>query len=1738
MTRMNVEIQQADVERANALLSAAQGEAIGIDPPVLELGLRDSYHLSYATYPMSDSTPWTTRLTAPPSLPYGSAPAGVPALRIWQLPESLVNVPLQPTAALAEPPLPSFEPKVASVDESSGATQSSAVPYYGWATKIGVTVKKLSASASTPAATATYELIGANEYETVLLERILTAAGLSLPGFSIDRLTLLHSATSGPPCQTDDGDGVTTFIAQSNLSTVTQPPGLARTLSAPVPGGAQTPEDFVRLLWECSITRSGGFYLYYCSDPKGSTGLPDAIFNDKGEATLTLLLLYGAPSEPARWNRVASYMNALVTGGFIDASSAVYAQARPMPAYAEAGSSDGLKTLATTYRMTVPELAAANVEVALQAPLTVNGGSYVVAPSKPGQDPTAIAAWFGTTVAALASSNPGVDLGEELELWSTIALPNGLTVSPGTAERRTLGEVATFYAVTVEALAEENAEKAIFAGQTIETAQLTTPGAGETLSDLAASHYMDSVQLAEDNRDVQLASGAEIVVNGGVYEVPATAGTGTLDAIAARFGVASAEIERANPELSWPGPQPPWTLVLLPAPLTVTVGTSPNAVTFGQIASHYGARLAQLALDNDSKPGLFAVPLRTRGGPLARQAASLPGTVTYGMTRTAAPPATDTEPKSALERLYSLLSYRMPAGLKDFASTNPGPPLGPLTAPSTGGGDKMRPPQTDGVWRYQKAIPYAKLARASQSNGAGPDPAKSPYLGVGRLLQLDFAWNDLFGNRGLTPLSDPSLSPGAPLNRPPARAMYTDPIVGLSEWPSIGLDYEVVAGDADQATLEISIAFDGCEYLVHGEMGCPESPSSSKLDPVARAKRDMSVYERIWYQLAPEAGGGLAITVDTTILPGVPRAVEAEPLKAFAAAIYEWLSARASGTTIDPIPAMNPIAVPLDLAEVQPAQIFELDVTVAMSRPAARVDPDLRVEGKVATNASTIPPRHAREAEGGPYTLKAFAESFEAAMNVAGDWRMKLAVGVDRERAERSGAGAPLWAVRLGLAAQRPLPLAVRNPTAPTAYAPRPISNTPRTAKAEVKSYVTGSGLTAPTTPLSFAGIDLDRWMQQLLAAVDDLLSPACATAIGLVDSRLEKGRSPHLQALANAKEELAIALGKLVIPVLPGASGGDPAAARELFVQQLLVQLGSFYTTDAIVQLEVEVASQCDEPATSPRLFGNLKQPEGGEGREGSPVTLSSPKVPLAESASGAPPTLTFLLSTAAGYTDVAESEAQITLELTYDGTNIEHQIGTLPGIEGYRPSSWLSFVLPEPDGPLTVPLGAIDVPLVLRGFPTPPTVREQSGTQAVADKTPGLKLEQTLAWDYRLLYSLPIHYQQDTVQLTLEFNHVGNADPGRTDAPNDRLPDPFAPLAQFVTSYPQVQDDIETYVAGIEPGKVEPDSLKDGDVALTTFVEMVDAVTAALTEAPLSSDLLPGPLPTERYELAIAEETVSLESRKQSGQSIEALCLRVKDVPDALGAAVVVDVEGCSAQKLPTGDDGGDPKAHRTFAYAYVDSSTGDWLPATAAETIPARMVTVPGLNVLARQDAWASAWIGRNESAVEAFQYRTPTVYFASPQYPTNAYTEPAIEVAAIGSGSPQKRSPEQHLQALFGALFAHAPAGEQTVQLECRYQYLLSGEKLAPIDLPVYLLAPTAVDPKKDLVIPGGGCPTDPAQGPLVCRLGGAMRTWWEANLPSEEGGVFPLTVTVMSEITAQPLIVLANLRLGAEWIVWA
>jgi hypothetical protein len=186
---------------------------------------------------------------------------------------------------------------------------------YAWATRVRLTIRRV----PTPGGLLdrTYLMAGADEAGKDLLEEIWRYL---LRANTTPALFLLYA-------NQDDGGLIdvtpaASLLVKTNLSTESNPASrllLSATEDAP---SAETSADtysagvgdganFVKLLWECSVVGSGGFYLHYdTGSADAPQGLPGHIFADGVAATLELLIQLdqlGAPA-PAR-----SFHNCVVT---------------------------------------------------------------------------------------------------------------------------------------------------------------------------------------------------------------------------------------------------------------------------------------------------------------------------------------------------------------------------------------------------------------------------------------------------------------------------------------------------------------------------------------------------------------------------------------------------------------------------------------------------------------------------------------------------------------------------------------------------------------------------------------------------------------------------------------------------------------------------------------------------------------------------------------------------------------------------------------------------------------------------------------------------------------------------------------------------------------------------------------------------------------------------------------------------------------------------------------------------------------------------------------------------------------------------------------------------------------------------------------------------------------------------------------------------------------------------------
>ncbi len=283
--------------------------------------------------------------SAPPGCLASSITTGNPSL--WLFPDSLV---LQVEAAAAQGQA-LFE-TVAGRDVSAvQVNDAQQVGCYAWGTIVDFTVTLPSTDGESSSVSNAYVIGGADDAGAALLQDLYAYLTSTADTAS---LYLLYSPnpTSGNPAglASDQLNAESTFIVKTNLSTLTHSGGNEFLLFATanptdvVASPLSNAADFITLLWEASITRSGGFYLNYINQ-NGGAALPPSVFNNTTEATLSLLVILDSQAA-SRDAAILSFNNCVVIGDNIDTTTtSVFVQ----PAVYVVSDGDSLTTATSTF---------------------------------------------------------------------------------------------------------------------------------------------------------------------------------------------------------------------------------------------------------------------------------------------------------------------------------------------------------------------------------------------------------------------------------------------------------------------------------------------------------------------------------------------------------------------------------------------------------------------------------------------------------------------------------------------------------------------------------------------------------------------------------------------------------------------------------------------------------------------------------------------------------------------------------------------------------------------------------------------------------------------------------------------------------------------------------------------------------------------------------------------------------------------------------------------------------------------------------------------------------------------------------------------------------------------------------------------------------------------------------------------------------------------------------------------
>src|SRR6185437_10133130 len=422
--------------------------------------------------------------------------SGQPLPTLWPLPSAMLSLTAARQSTLSKlstsvqtilPLMPQFQPQMGQTSPATSQTDYTNLNNWAWTTRIDFQVKKLPVTGLSsggagdtpqgPASAASlpnvYEMVGASAEDQQTLELLLTAMDTLGEGIVSHIFLLYPQAGSSTAALATLGDSeFLAFLTQTNLSTETNPPPsmlLARAATgAPPRGIANAPSEFIKLLWELSTVRSGGYYLYY-QVTNGGDGLPASIFDSSGSATLSMVATFAAQGSNSFGLTAPAFVNSFVTTDSLDtASDVVQVVSQPtaatsLPLTGAAG--ETLASLSVLYGAGSGALAAQNSSLALVSGKIIPVNNIVCQlvqadVTNPSQTLANLAAYYSVGAQSAISAqdiqnyNPGV----QVALGTVFYIPQINYVvapasTPGAAPGNTFGSMAAYYGLSLDAIA-------------------------------------------------------------------------------------------------------------------------------------------------------------------------------------------------------------------------------------------------------------------------------------------------------------------------------------------------------------------------------------------------------------------------------------------------------------------------------------------------------------------------------------------------------------------------------------------------------------------------------------------------------------------------------------------------------------------------------------------------------------------------------------------------------------------------------------------------------------------------------------------------------------------------------------------------------------------------------------------------------------------------------------------------------------------------------------------------------------------------------------------------------------------------------------------------------------------------------------------------------------------------------------------------------------------------------------
>ncbi len=1737
---LKIELTADDIKQISTLLDYAQ--KTGIKPDVLELAPMEPFNLLPVQYTFQTATKWQT--SGAIKLPYGSLGSqNSVSPVIWAFPSGMLRQIALPKVAGSK-----FGIQIGQYDAAKGIMNYTPSSYYGWNTMVEIDIKRLAGETTASVNAYTYELMGANEAGALILQRLLMALNPESPDNNnriINDIQWLYEGDGG--LLSVGMASMKSFVVQANLSTETNPTPTAFKAMALVTeepatkvGILNSTYDFIRLLWECSITRSGGYYLLY-NETESDKGFPDSIFGKGNTATIRLMVTYSGVYN----NIPTSYMNCAVTGDKIDAASCVV--------YAESAMQEGLTTsivdpktdtlasITLRYNILLSELAALNADLVLNTTvlplpvITFNNLVYEVgSPGLPNSLAT-IASYYDVDAEKIQQLNPGISDWNNLPLWQLINIP---------AVNYTVSDVA---------------------GK-----------AGNMFSKIAAYYFIDMPTLAWAAKDVTnlFLVSSTLNINDQILHKVSNVPQGT----------AGFELKRTNSN-------PP--------------GTTPPKVSDPGYAENYLNNLYNLlsyqVVGNAwFTESIIGLPV----GPGTPQSQDDLLDKTNNVAGSDDPWIYDqVVPVSKFAKANAYMKY--PADYPQ-ESDNPYRGIGYQAQVHFDWvdyyGNNTVTPFSDPAMAPKSPLnnPPIEMGYTDELKGFGKWPSlEMSYLydlNNSKEPELTLEFN--FNNKRYVPIPDvpDDQQQDWKKNASNDLAIYTNIYYQLSQLNPTNGENTLTITVVSSLTPGSKVKIDSTQQLLDfvknvytyllailaaKDGGAASSIPVPVMAPISNAVNvtDINTVSILQLSVVVNFARDLSFVDtdfrDSAVVTNSPSVVKPKTFSK----VTSISDVTDSGNGQH---SLNEFAAAFETAFFS-AGNYELKIATGTNS----------VTAGSASNQAIFVVRMGLQPGKGIYWNITEAGTYEL---TTASINSLIAVGVPAEVTDALGKlTGTVYNDRLTFDTALQSVLTDEQFTKyritiytysllnPVFYAPKPLA-TSLISKNNVPIciYATGHGLdcTAGNTK-NFTGIDMDNWGAQSLNAIDVFLTSDYSVPAFLVDQLKaddekawlsEQGidADTFLEAITNAKKDLAETISGEVEPVLTApyvdnTGGVSPSLdnARKQFGQQLLNQLGNAYNINALVQLSVTAESDFTVSGnlkTPPRLYGVpfiKKQAVGptaetNDSLDNSEYSISTAKVQLNAQGVTDDSYLTFSFTT-----KNAKDSRTVSLDMSYVVTHIEFEISDVPGIEGYQGSNWLTFIIPaNVDGNtqsvsandvLQQDLGIVDIPVVLRNYPTAPTLTTQVGNAVPVNGTATKeRLEKASQWDYVYAYTAN-QVAQDKIFSEIEFNVLPLAFSAAMLKGVSR--DLFNDMAQFVTVWPQVLQDFNMYLTKITAKSTSTDTnLTNAYYALQTFVTLTNNLSIAWQQFNGVIVKNPNDNGTKRVYDFIIEQEADTDYDNRLILTI----VPQEDIPaqDLAYFNNNSNTDNVTLPKMPyviiegydmvqAKDKGG---AIIPNSYWYLSKGQNPtYLSWDEAKGIPSRTANIDELNVLQFQYAWAGLSVIRNEDlvpfnpTVNDFIYRTPLVKFSNKLIPLLS-NDDVIDIAKLTNEAGANLALAQQIANFLEIFFFYDKLKEQLIKLSVSWNYPLIGDpsnQMPAIQLPILLATPFNFEIPAYYEIPAGGCqPVFSETDPFVCRLANAIKAWYLQTSPVNQNAWIQFDISVFSSLSESklPLIDLKNIVL--------